>query len=203
MKTIKLIFLFSSIALIAWSCSDSTFPNSNSEGFASAPYANATKISVGGTNNPNQADSSNQLNKLIPGFGGLFINKSGKFTIYLTHPATQKAKAKEVLSNSKPITKALARLRAQGGKYQSASIVNMVVKKGRYTFLQLYSWDHETGKIRVMDGVYAEGIDQSKNKVSIGVKNKAVKTKVINKLAQLNIPKDAVAIYQMSKPEFY
>jgi hypothetical protein len=199
MKTIKLIFLFSSIALIVWSCSDSTSPNSNNGGFASPPYANATKVSVG-TDNSNQADSSNQLNKLIPGFGGLFISKSGKFTIYLTHPTAQIAQAKEVLSNSKPIQKALARIRAQGGNYQSASVANMVVKKGQYTFLQLYSWDH---KIPAIDGVYETGIDQSKNKISIGVKNKTVKNKVINKLAELNIPKDAVAIYKMSKPEFY
>jgi hypothetical protein len=172
-------------------------PNPTSRGFASAPYTNATKISVG-TENSNQADSSNQLNKLIPGFGGFFISKSGKFTIYLTHPAAQKAKAKEVLSNSKPIQKALARIRDQGGKYQSASVANMVIKKGQYTFLQLYSWDHKTGKILASDGVYAEGIDQSKNKVSIGVKDKAVKNKVINKLVQLNIPKGAVAIYKTS-----
>jgi hypothetical protein len=38
MKTIKLILLFASVALIANSCSNSTSPNTNNKGFASALY---------------------------------------------------------------------------------------------------------------------------------------------------------------------
>jgi hypothetical protein len=198
MKTVKLVFLFASIALIAWSCSDSTSPNTNSGGFASAPYAHATPLQTGG-DTTNQADSSNQLNKLIPGFGGLFISQSGKFTIYLTDPDAQKAKAEEVLSHSEPITKALARIRSEGDKFKSAAVANMVIKKGKYTFLELRTWDRQIPRV---DGVYETGIDQSKNKVSIGVKGKAVKDKIIKKLGELNIPRDAVAIFKMSEPVY-
>jgi hypothetical protein len=197
MKIIKLIVPIALMSLIVWSCSDSISPE-NSEGFASAPYANAKQISVS-ANNTNQADSSNQLNKLIPGFGGMFINQSGQFTIYLTHPATQKAKAKEVLSNSEPIKKALARIRAEGQKYQSASVANINIKKGQYTFIQLQVWENKiVDKVSTMDGFYGNGIDQSKNKVSIGVKDREVKNKIIKRLVKLNIPKNAIMIYKTS-----
>lgn len=211
MKAIKYIFLLGSIAMIAWSCSDSTSPEYN-KGFASPPYANATKISLA-ANNSNQADNSsqadslsqalNQLAKKILGFGGMFINQSGRFVIYLTQPSAQKAKAKAVLSNSKTVKGALARIRAHGGKFQSTSVANMVIKKGQYTFIQLRTWYHKISNIRAINGVYMIGIDQSKNKITAGVKNKAVKKEVIKKLLQLNIPKDATAIYQMTKPELY
>jgi hypothetical protein len=196
MRTIKLIFLFGSIATIAWSCSDSVSPES-ANGFGKVPYANAKQVLPASASSSSTADSTIDFAKEIPGFGGMFINQSGQFTIYLTHPAKQKAKAREVLSSSNSLTEILSR-------YSKASVSNMVVKKGRYTFIQLYGWDHKaSGNILAMDGVYSSGIDQSLNKLSYGVKNKAVKNRVIKKLPQLNIPKDAVMFYQMTKPEFY
>jgi hypothetical protein len=178
------------------------YQNSNSGKFASAPYTNATQVPLG-EDSVNQAANSNQvfdhLNKLIPGFGGLFISKSGKFTIYLTHPAAQKAGAREVLSHSKLIQKTLARIRSEGAKFKSASVANMVVLKGQYTFLQLHAWEH---KVPFIDGVYTTDVDESKNKVTIGVKGKAVKNEIIKKLTQLNIPRNAVAIFKMSQPVY-
>lgn len=144
-----------------------------------------------------------QLAKEIPGFGGLFINQSGQLSIYMTHPTKQKAKAAAVLSSFTPLAKSLAHLKNEGQKYQSASVSHMAIKKGQYTFLQLYAWKGQIrSKILSMKGVYSDGIDESQNQLSIGVKDKAVKAKVSKKLAQLNIPGDAVTIFKMSKPTF-
>jgi hypothetical protein len=77
----------------------------------------------------------------------------------------------------------------------------MVVKKGQYSFAKLYVWKKKViNKMFNMTGVYTTDIAESKNKVSIGVKNKAVKKKVTKKLSNLNIPKDAVLISKTSKP---
>src|SRR5699024_8546193 len=73
---------------------------------------------------------------------------------------------------------------------------------GRYTFIQLQRWRIQvSGKILTMKGVYSNGIDESLNKLTIGVKNNAVKERVIKKLVQLNIPKDAIKIFKMSPPK--
>jgi hypothetical protein len=124
----------------------------------------------------------------MPGFGGFFFDQSGQLNVYLTNPSQQKATVISVLSNWKPLTKLLSR--------RHTSVTDMKVLKGRYTLLQLQAWK---SKIPVIDGVYEIGIDQSKNKVSIGVKGKAVKNEIIKKLTQLNIPKNAVAIFKMSQ----
>lgn len=185
MKTAKLTFLFGLVAAITWSCSDSSSPASaNGELFPTGPYAEATKVLV-------QADSLTDLAQQIPGFGGLFINKTGQLSIYLTDPANQTAKAREVLSNSELIRKALSN--------SSASVSDMEVLKGQYTFITLHEWKKEVaGKVLAMDGVYTDGIDQSRNRLSIGIKNKTVVAKVNEKLAALDIPEEAVMMYQMT-----
>jgi len=76
-----------------------------------------------------------QLVKKIPGLGGLFFNKSGQLSIYLTNPANQRAKAAAIFSNFKPLTKTLARLRARGQKYRLASVSNINVKNS-------YQWQY-------------------------------------------------------------
>jgi hypothetical protein len=196
MKTIKLIALVGLTATMMWGCSDSVSPE-NGNSFGKVPYANAKQVLPASASSSATADSTIDFARRIPGLGGMFINSSGQLTIYLTHPAKQKAKAKEVLSNSNSLTEILSR-------YSKASFANIKIKKGKYTFLKLYKWSRMKGNdIMGIDGVYSSGIDQSLNKLSYGVKNKEVKNRVIKKLLQLNIPKDAVMFYQMTKPEFY
>lgn len=186
MKTVKLIFLFGLVAMVAWNCSNLT--SSDDGGFASVPYANATMVSP--------ADSLLGLAQQIPGFGGLFINDSDQLNIYLTQPAEQKETAIQVLSSSELIKKALSN--------SSASVSNMKVNQGQYTFIKLYTWKKEiSSKVLIMDPVYSVGIDQSQNKVSVGVKNKSTLDSVNRKLVELNIPEEAVMIYQMTPPELY
>jgi len=189
MKTTILLCVLGLFAAVTWSCSNSTSTNStNNEGFESPPYAKGKRVAV-------QADSLIGLAKQIPGFGGLFINQSGQLTIYLTQPEDQKAQARAVLSNSELVAGALSNT--------SASVSDMEVKKGQYTYVQLYEWRHTiTGDVMAIEGVYSAGLDLSRNKLSFGVKNKAVREKVRVKLAELNIPEDAVFIYQMSEPEY-
>ncbi len=182
MKTIKLTVMFGLTAIVAWSCSNSTSAEIwNSE---YQPYAEAKMVAP--------ADSSIGLAKKIPGFGGWFINKSGRLAIYLTHPAQQKAKAKKVLSNSEFVKKALSNT--------SASVSNMVIKKGSYTFIELYDWEKQISSkiLPTIAGGYSIGIDQSRNKIYIGVENKAARDRIRKKLAQLNIPVEAVIIYKIS-----
>jgi len=185
MKTINLLFLSVLIAIVTWSCSS---PASSNGEFGESPYAKATEISP--------VDSLSDLAQQIPGFGGLFIDDSGQLTIYLTDPDQQQAKAKEVLSNSELIAQSLS--------HQSASVSDMQVLKGQYTFITLHEWKKEVSrKVLIIEGVHSAGIDQSRNKLSIGVENESVLDKVHKKLAELDIPEEAVIIYQMTPPRFY
>ena len=60
-----------------------------------------------------------------------------------------------------------------------------------------------SSKVLSIEDVHLIGVDQSRNKVSIGVKNKAVKEKTVMELDSLNISVDAFIFYQMTPPELY
>ncbi|MCW9707853.1 hypothetical protein [Fodinibius salsisoli] len=189
MKTVSLLLLLVLIGTITGSCSNSSSPASTNGELSESPYAEAKKVSV-------HADSLTDFAQQIPGFGGLFINDSDQLSIYLTNPTQQEAKAREVLSNSELIARSLSN--------SSASVSNMEVLKGQYTFLTLLEWKREvSSKVLAMDNVYTGGIHQSQNKLSIGVKDETVAAKVNEKLAELDIPKEAVMMYQMTPPQYY
>lgn len=190
MKAIRLICMLGLIAMIGQSCSNSTTPNEWNPNYQ--PEAMGKKVPISANN------WRRSLAQKIPGFGGLFINESRQLTIYLTHPASQTAKAKEVLSTSELITDMLSQLRDQG---YSVSIANMEILNGKYTFIQLHNWkDKIVEKLLPMEGVYTIGPDITHNKVTVGVKNKTVRDKVRKKLAPLKIPGEAVIIYKSSQP---
>lgn len=196
MKAVKLILLIGLTAMVVWNCSNSTSSDPANGQFVTGSHAEGTTIPV-------QADSLTGVAKQIPGFGGLFINDSDKLSIYLTNPDEQKATAKEVLSNSEFIQKMLSQMRARGPKYRSVSVSNMKVLKGQYTLAKLRKWKKEiSGKVLTMDGVYTSGVDQSRNRVLVGVKNKTVSANVNKKLTELDIPEEAVLMHQMTPPEY-
>lgn len=148
----------------------------------------------------NQDERTAQLAKEIDGFGGLFINQSGQLSIYLTQPDKQKATATSTLSGFKPLTKTLVRLRSN--KNISATVDNMNIRQGQYKFINLYDWKKKiTNHILPIKGVYTNDIDESQNKLSVGVSGEDTKDKVIKELAQLNIPREAVNIFTMSQPK--
>ncbi len=53
----------------------------------------------------------------------------------------------------------------------------------------------------VKTGAFSIGVDQSRNKVSIGVKDKAVKETAVMEMERLNISDDAIVFYQMTPPQ--
>lgn len=192
MKTIKILSIAFLVAMTAWSCSSSTSADTDDWSPSDQPYASAKMISVA-------SDSLFDLAQQIPGFGGVFINDSDQLSIYLTDPAGQKEQAVGVFSDSELITNVIDDLQSQG---YSASVEDMEVLQGQYTFNELYNWKSEmNSEVLSMEGIYSIGVDQSRNKVSVGVKDKAVKETVVMELDRLNVSDDAVVFYQMTPPQ--
>lgn len=78
----------------------------------------------------------------------------------------------------------------------------MNLANGPYTLIELSNWESEvSSKILSMRDVHVIGVDQSRNKVSIGVKNKAVREEAVKELDLLNISSDVVLFYQMTPPQ--
>ena len=148
---------------------------------------------------PVVSDSLIGLAQQIPGFGGVFINQTDQLSIYLTEPTGQKEQAIEVFSDSEIIANVIDGLQNQGS---SASVEDMEILHGQYNFIELYNWKSEVNsKIHSMEDVHSIVVDQSRNKVSIGVKDKAVKETAVMEMERLNISDDAIVFYQMTPPQ--
>lgn len=192
MKTFKILFIGFLVTMTVWSCSSSTSADSDNWLPDDQPYASAKMVSVA-------SDSLFGLAQQIPGFGGVFINDSDQLSMYLTDPAGQKDQAINVFSDSELITNVIDDLQSQG---YSASVENMEILHGPYTFIELYNWKSEmNSEVLPMEGVFSIGVDQSRNKVSVGVKDKAAKETVVMEMDRLNISDDAIVFYQMTPPQ--
>ncbi|HET6528241.1 MAG TPA: hypothetical protein VFG39_05780, partial [Balneolaceae bacterium] len=199
-KTITTLTVIILISLAISSCDSILNPKSTTSNQSWNGVSQANDVKLKKSQSLNHDQRTVQLAKKINGLGGLFINQLGQLSIYLTQPTKQMAIATSTLSSFKPLTKTLARLRGKGNSL--ASVYNMKIKKGQYSFIKLYTWKKKvTSNILHMEGVYTNDIDEAENKLSIGVKGKDIKAKVRKKLAQLNIPREAVIIFEMSPPE--
>lgn len=194
MKSIKILFIAFLTGMAAWGCSSSTSADPDDWSPGNQPYALAKMVSAA-------SDSLIGLAQQIPGFGGVFINQADQLSIYLTEPSDQRDQAIEVFSDSEIIANVIEGLQNQGS---SASVEDMEILHGQYTFIELYNWKIEvSSKILSIEDVHLIGVDQSRNKVSIGVENKAAKEKAVMELDPLNISVEAFIFYQMTPPELF
>ncbi|MDQ3244031.1 MAG: S1 family peptidase [Gemmatimonadota bacterium] len=120
-----------------------------------------------------------QLAREIPGFGGMYRAPDGRFIVYLTD-TKQLGKAKEAL--------------VRRGLLKLASIDGIQVRTAQNNYIELADW---RGRLR--SGLDASGlvftdIDESANRVRVGVLRGTSHEVVESEIAKLGIPRDAVEV---------
>lgn len=140
-------------------------------------------------------DSLAALSDKAPGFGGTFTDETGALTVYLTKSARQ--------SEAMPVIRAfLARqLRADLSVETVQLLSSIKVRQGTYTFRQLYDWYFLLTRSLDVDGVVLTDIDESRNRIAIGVLDTAAGQAVLAKAASLGIPGRAVVTDITKRPE--
>lgn len=125
----------------------------------------------------------------VPGFGGFYFDASGTLNLYLKedHRATE----------------ALAAVKSLLGDQRIAQATGQRVLQAQYDFTQLQGWrllmrSHIPG----MEGVTSLGIDETKNRLSVGVQNASAKERVARKMSELAIPRDAVLVEEVEPVRF-
>jgi hypothetical protein len=115
-----------------------------------------------------------------PAFGGMFERK-GVLHVYLTdRSATARAAAKRALRRS-----------------------NFKVLKARYGFAQLELWKKRlTAGVLGHAGAVLTDIDDRRNRLTVGVKDKRTRLLIEARIAALGIPKAAVRIEEVTPPRF-
>jgi hypothetical protein len=114
-----------------------------------------------------------------PGFGGMFIDAEGRLAVYLLDPL-QLAVARSAIET------------VFGADRIPAAGVREL--RGRYVVSQLKHWSTLAQSVLELTGVTAVDLDESKNRVAIGVDDESRIPAVEQALSRLAIRRDAVAI---------
>lgn len=119
----------------------------------------------------------------VPEFGGLFLGQNeDTLQVYLTNVSSDRVAA---------LRRAL--LDVFGADVIPKGGIKAV--QGQYGFLQLKEWyDRITGPILSIRGVTYTDINESKNRLVIGIENRDVEARVIQRLRELAIPSGPIVI---------
>jgi len=120
-----------------------------------------------------------RVERMAPGFGGMFIDPDGRLAVYLLDTAQLPAarSAIEAVFGSSRIP--AAGLRAL---------------QGQYTVSQLKAWTDRATALLEMPGVILVDLDEAKNRVTIGVEDEPRRRAVEQALPSLKLPREAIVI---------
>lgn len=129
-----------------------------------------------------------RLARVVPQFGGAYIDTSGVLNIALVDlPALKSAavdQRQQLVSNE---------LRSQGRSGLKFRFI-----PAHYTFQQLDTWRAAMSSLLGLDGVVFSEIAERENHIRVGVENASVETAISAGLDPLGIPRDAV-VYDMAQ----
>jgi hypothetical protein len=119
------------------------------------------------------------LESQVPGFGGMYA-EGDTLTVFLTDPG-QRGAAERAIAVHQP-----AGVPAGG----------IQVKQGQYGFSQLKGWQMQANALFELPGVVFTDVDESQNRIAVGVEQKGHTGAVMQALMRMGIPLKAVDIVE-------
>lgn len=127
-----------------------------------------------------------QLAHQVPGFGGYFFDGNGDLNVFLTDLSKEPA-ARAVLADA-------AAHRLQRSQQPWTRPAEIVVRHGDFGFAQLQEWRARFNASAAVAGVQSIDVDETKNRVSIGVTESDAAARVLARLDTLGVPRNAVTV---------
>lgn len=126
-----------------------------------------------------------------PGFGGAFLDSSGVLVFHLTD-MSQEAAARSALARLLDPPRVSA-----GGRLTTGE---MRAVRGQYDFIQLRNWlASARSRILNVPGVVYVDVDETRNRIAVGVQTGQAATIVESAFTSLGVPREAV-IVRLSPP---
>lgn len=147
-------------------------------GLASAPNAYAAGNRPEATGLRGLDDLFTRVAAHAPGFGGMFLD-GDKLTVYLTNPGQK-------IAAERAIASVFGSDRIPAGGVQ--------VLKAQYGFSQLKTWRDQMGSLFDINGIVYTDIDETANRLKVGVEGRGAIPAVNHELKRLGIPDEAVNI---------
>ncbi len=186
--------LAAAVAVFAVGCTDSNPPTS--------PQSGMTGVSTTLTDAELQAATGrgvdrefSRLAKQIPGFGGMYYDKSGRLNVYMKAPAGGAALRSSDLAST---------LRASGNaavQRRLGKSSDIVTQAAKYDYNELQAYRGRLKKIFNVRGVVFTDTDESANRLRVAITPAAKEKDVVRALAAAGVPRDVVIISRVSAVE--
>jgi hypothetical protein len=138
-----------------------------------------------------------RLENVIPGLGGLFIDSTGRLTIYVPEPGDSVA-IRATLARYAASLNSNPRWQARLANSGSVRLV-----AGQYPFSYLVVWMNAfSAHTGPGDGVWGIGANAALNRVQISVIAESVEPSALNTAASVGIPPDAIVFEVGPPPSF-
>lgn len=175
-------------AILAGGCADSNEPSHPAAAVAEASAASAALQARPGRG----IDAKfTRLARDIPGFGGMYFDKSGKLNVYVKSQAGAAARGVDMVG----------RLRAVGDRAVQDRLrrsPNVGIQEAKYDYAELQGWKSRLGKLFSVRGVVFTDIDEGRNRLGVGITSGASQRAVEQALARAGVPREAVIISRIS-----
>jgi hypothetical protein len=120
-----------------------------------------------------------RVERAAAGFGGMFIDRDGRLTVYLLDSAQL------------PAARAAIETVFGRGVVPAAGLRAVA---GQYTVSQLAAWTQQAAGVMELSGVTFVDLDEARNRVTIGIDDSSKAQAVRQILGSLDIPSGAVVI---------
>jgi hypothetical protein len=119
------------------------------------------------------------VEKMAPGFGGMFVDSDGRLVVYLL--------------DTNQLPAARSAIQSVFGR-DHVPAAGVRATRGQYTVSQLKAWTKRARDLLRMSGVTMVDLDDAKNRVTVGIENRSRRRQVEQRLSALDIPRKAVLI---------
>ncbi len=147
----------------------------------------------------------------VSGFGGMFFDDNGELNVYIVgieqlNPEelrTQQVQVKSVVTDifGEDFLARGRDRRFDSQKPESFSRIKII--NGDYDFVQLFKWRTNIERILNMPGVVFSDLDESQNRLKIGVESLEMRKQIEITLPKLGVPPEAVIIVETEPIEFF
>lgn len=154
-----------------------------------------------------------EINKRIPGFGGLFIDENGDVNVYVVgvqrlDETARQAKQAEVekalvdILGAEYLSPTAQRRAEQEQKLTEKRAPRINVVQGDYEILQLAKWRASIDSALGVPGVVFTDLDEQANRLKIGIEAGVSREKIEGSLRKSSIPLNAV-VFEETKPVYF
>jgi hypothetical protein len=141
--------------------------------------------------------------KEVPGFGGMFFDDNGDLAIYLTQPESRAAAQRQltqVFGTERLVSKAPTQ-EGRGVDKRKLPAGEIRVLKGQYGFDELEQWRKSAAEVLNVDGVVFTDVDESKNRIAIGVTSPKARERAEAVLSSYGVPFGAFVFKDVAAPK--